>query len=266
MARSAYTGAAVLAATVVLLTVQGCSLRPSPGIPRDISVAQVLSAIETYTIRVNDFSGSARAGIRTENGSYSAQVRLRYHAPDHFRIDIKGFGGITTARIGVLADSMVVYVPPENLYITAERSDNVLGLLVPDSRINLEALLSVFDAENQVRDHHDEIIGAMEHLGRRVSLELKRGDVLHRYTVEGPELRLVKEDINRADGTVWHKTFSDYRRYNGVYFPGTITLDRGGTVFTATFSNCVINSGLTDADLTFTIPDSAERYTIGDER
>ncbi len=93
-------------------------------------------------------------------------------------------------------------------------------------------------------------------------LVMERGKEMYRYTFKGPELRPVREEIFYNDVPVLRKTISKYISYDGVEFPGELTIEQGGNIYSVRFSKCIINSGLTDNDLSFVIPSSTERLVI----
>ncbi len=250
----------------IILAFQGCGWKPVPGVPRDVTISQVLASIENYSSGVNDLSARADVRAQIDGHTQSATVDIRYINPDLFRIYIKGFAGIDVARISALKDSMVVYLPSENVYITAGRDENILGLLIPEFDINMKSFESIFNGTLPLTEEREEFQISMKHSGRQVELTLKHGETMYLYAIEGPDLRLVDEKIICDNVPVWHKTFSEYDSFNGVDFPVKITIERGRDIFKLNFTKCVINSGLTDRDLSFNIPSSAERVFIEKRR
>jgi len=243
----------------IILTFQGCGWKPAPGVPRDVTISQVFASIEKYSSRINDLSARADVRARINGNTESATVDIRYINPDRFRIYIKGFAGIDVARISVLKDSMLVYIPSENVYVTAGRDKDILGLLIPEFDINVKSFESIFKVSLPLPEEREEFQTSMKHSGRQIELTLKRGKTIYRYAVEGPDLRLVDEKIIYDNVPVWSRTVSEYGSFNGIDFPVKITINRGNNTFNLSFSKCEINSGLTDRDLSFDIPSSSER-------
>ena len=250
----------------IILVFQGCGWKPATGVPLDVTISQVLASIEKYSSGVNDLSARADVRAQIDGHTESATVDIRYMNPDRFRIYIKGFAGIDIARISALKDSMIVYLPSENVYVAAGRDEDILGLLVPEFDINVKSLESIFNGTLPLPEEREEFQMSMKHSGRQVELTLKRGETMYLYAVEGPDLRLVDEKIIYDDVPVWSKTVSEYGSFNGVDFPVKITIERGRDIFRLNFSKCIINSGLTDSDLSFSIPSSAERAVIEKRR
>ena len=245
-----------------LLTIQGCGLKPAPGVPRDITIPQVLAAIEKHSVSVKDFSGRADIRVLINGDSQSATVHIRYINPDLFRIYIKGFAGIDISRISALKDSMTIYIPPENIYITAGRDENILGFLMSEFDIDVKNIELIFNGTLPSPEERGKFQMSMNHTDRQAELILMEGKYMHRYRVDGHNLRLVSEETLFDNVPIWRKTISEYRSFDGVNFPEEITIERGKNVFNFKFSKCAINSGLTESDLLFTIPSSAERIVF----
>lgn len=245
-----------------LLTIQGCGLKPTPGVPRDITIPQVLAAIEKHSVSVKDFSGRADVKVLINGDSQSATVHIRYIKPDLFRIYIKGFAGIDISCISALKDSITIYIPSENIYITAERDENILGFLMSEIDIDVKNIELIFNGTLPSPEEREKFQMSMNHTGRQVELILKHGNSMYRYRVDGPNLRLVSEETLLDNVPVWRKMISEYSSFDGVVFPEKITIERGKNIFNFKFSKCDINSGLTESDLSFAIPSSAERIVI----
>ena len=75
-------------------------------------------------------------------------------------------------------------------------------------------------------------------------------------------MRLINEENLFDNVPIWRKTISEYRSFDGVAFPEEITIECGKNVFNFKFSKCAINTGLTESDLLFAIPSSAERIVF----
>lgn len=245
-----------------LLTFQGCGWKPARGVPRDVTIPQVLAAVEKQSVSVKDFSGRADVRVFINGDSQSATVHIRYINPDFFRIYIKGFAGIDVSRISVLKDSLTVYIPSENIYITAGRDENILGFLLSETDIDVKNIELIFNGTFPPPEERGKFQMSLNHTDRQAELILRQGKSMYRYRVDGPNLRLVSEETLLDNVPIWHKTISEYRSFDGVNFPEEITIERGKDIFNFKFSKCTINSGLTESDLLFAIPSSAERIVI----
>jgi len=244
------------------LTIQGCGWKPTRGVPRDITIPQVLAAIEKHSVSIKDFSGIANVKVIINGDSQSATVHIRYINPDLFRIYIKGFAGIDISRISALKDSMTIYIPSENMYITAGRDKNILGFLMSETDIDVKNIELIFNGTLPPPEERGKFQMSMNHTDSQAELILREGNYMLRYRVDGPNLRLVSEETLFDNVPIWRKTISEYRTFNGINFPEEITIERGTNVFNFKFSKCAINSGLTESDLLFAIPSSAERVVI----
>ncbi len=250
----------------IILVFQGCGWKPQPSVPRDVTIPQILYAIEKYSSNIKDLS--ARVNVRADIDGHSedAIADIRYINPDRFRIYIKGFAGIDLARISALNDSMVIYIPNENVYVTAERNENIIGVFIPEFDIDLKSIESIVNVTLPHPEERGEFQMSIKHSGRQAELTLKRKETMYIYLVEGPNMELVDEKTIYGDVQVWHKIVSKYSSFDGIDFPVEITIERGSNIFQLKFSKCVINSGLTDRDLSFNIPSSAEEAVIEKRR
>ncbi len=243
----------------IMLITQGCGLKPAPGVPRDVTIPQVLAAIEKYSSKIQDFSGRANVMAKVGGQSQSATVQIKFINPDRFLIYIKGFAGIDMARVSAVKDSMVIYIPSENIYVTTGTDENILGTLIPEINFEMKYVASIFNGILPSRKEREGFQMSMKHFGRQVELSLKRGKSMFRYRLEGQDLRLISEEKIFDAIPVWRKTISAYNSIDGIEFPGEISIEHGRNFFTIKFLKCRLNSGLSDRDLLLTIPSSAER-------
>ncbi len=246
----------------IALITQGCGLKPAPGVPLDVTIPQVLAAIEKYSAKVQDFSGRANVRAKVDGNYQSATVQIKFINPDRFLIYIKGFAGIDMARVSAVKDSMVIYIPSENIYVTTGTDENILGALIPEINLKMKYVASIFNGILPSREEREGFQMSIKHFGRQVELSLKRGKSMFRYRLEGQELRLISEEKIYNNVPVWRKTISAYNSIDGIEFPSEISIEHDRNIFTIKFSKCRLNSGLSDRDLSLTIPSSAERAVI----
>jgi len=243
------------------LAVSGCGLRPAH-IPETVTIQQAIEAIERWSPRIQDYSGRASVLVDAGEGPQTATLLIRYIYPGRFRVYVKGFAGIDLARITALGDSVAVYVPSENLYVTAARGNDLLARLAPDADIDLDGIEFIFDGSLPPPDERIAQTITMDIREREADLTVSKGARAHRYTLAGPALRLVSEVLLVDGEPVVRKKFEKFGTYNGVVFPEELTLERGGTIVKIKFSQSIFNSGLTDRDLLFAVPPSAERVAV----
>ena len=241
----------------------GCALRPSPGIPRDMTVADVMTALEKRAARIGDLSGTALVTTNLRDGaSNSVKISIKYIGPDRFRILVKGFAGIPVALIGADRDSLKIFFPSENTYIAAERSENALGQLVPELNIDVNRLASLLigtpPPAKEIRGYDI----SLEHLGSGAVLSMKSGPAEHRYMLQGGDLKVVAEETYDGGRVVWSRKASGFRTVNGVLFPRKISLSHESGTLDVEFSGVDINTGLAADDLSVVIPVTAERLIL----
>ena len=250
----------------IILVSQGCGWKPQQGVPQNVTIPQILYAIEKYSSNIKDLSARVNVRANIDGHSEDAIADIRYINPDRFRIYIKGFAGIDIARISAFDDSMVIYIPNENVYIKAERNENIIGVFIPEFDIDLISIESIVNGTLPQPEERGEFQMSMKRSGKQAELILKRKETMYIYSVKGPNLELVDEKTIHDDVQVWHKIVSKYSSFDGIDFPVEISIERGSNVFQLKFSKCVINSGLTDRDLSFNIPSSAEEAFIEKRR
>ncbi|MFC1692474.1 hypothetical protein ACFL1R_03100 [Candidatus Latescibacterota bacterium] len=91
---------------------------------------------------------------------------------------------------------------------------------------------------------------------------MKKDSTVYRYTLKGPEMVVVDEKLSRDGVTVWNKRASGFNDVNSVLFPRKLSIENSHGVVDMEFSRCSINSGLTENDLVFELPSSAERIVF----
>ena len=188
------------------LAVYGCGLKPYPIIPEDVTVSQVLASFQKHSTQIKDFSATAfvKAKLKGEP-SQSVNISIKYIAPDRFRIVIKGFAGIAGAIFTARSDSLSIYFPSENTFITLGCDDEPLRFPVPGIDLDFDHIKSIITGSlptSEVRDYYQM---SLEHHGKQAVLILKRGTTMQRYTFEGAEMRVVDEEISREGVIVWRK-------------------------------------------------------------
>ena len=241
--------------------VSGCAQKPFR-LTRTVTVARALEVVEQHTPRFNDFSGRASVRIDGGEGPKSATLQIRYIRPHRFRVYVKGFAGIDLARISALGDSVAVYVPSENICVTASRDSGLLARLVPDLDIDLDGIESLFTGSLPPSSDRESYEASLDHRGHGVVLTLASNDRKYRYSLTGQPLELSAEELVIGNEVIWRKTFDRYGSSGGVLYPEALTIERGGMVVRVTFSQGEVNSGIAEGDLTFSVPPSAERIVF----
>ncbi len=248
-----------------LTYLSGCGLRPRM-VPPGITASEAISAIERYALNADDFSGRALVTTRVRGERNKATVLIRYLKPNRFRVFIKGFAGIEIARLSAVADSTILYIPSDNMYLVADRGQDLLARFMPDVKIDLNSLEAILLGTLPPPEERNSFRTSLVHEGRRVILTLERGIVRYVYTLEGPELRLVEEEMLLDGRSEWRRMIQTYIPCGEKLFPGMMTLERNGSNMSASFTTCRMDTGLTEEDLYFKIPDSAERFVIESTR
>ena len=249
-----------------LIAVQGCGLKPGTGIPADITPAEVISAMERQARSVETFSGTASVKVLANGESETATMLIRYINPGLFRVYLKGFAGIDMGRISALEDSVTIYIPPENIYLKAGRDEYILEKLFPEIDLDVKTVELLFNGTFPSEEDRADFEMSMKHIGDQLEVSMARENITYRYRVAGSNLRLIREEMLFDGMVLWRKTLSGYTSHDGVNFPEKITVERGGDSFSIYFSKCEINTGLTEHDLTFAVPASAERVYIENSR
>ena len=247
---------------VLFIGINGCGLKPSPGIPADITAEKVLTVLESRAEELRDFSGRAKALATVHGENESAIVTINYMKPDRFRVNIKGAFGIVLAMITTEPDSFQVYVPSLKGYFIVGRDEDVMDLLVPEIEFDFGKLVSLFtgplpSAEDRADSHIT--ISTMQN---RALLTIEKGEEIRMYTVQGPDMLIVEEKLISSGRDVWKITYSDYVTSGNTAFPRTIAISENDKELKLSFSKIAVNKGLTEKDISFNLPSNAERYFI----
>jgi len=251
----------ILIALLGLTFLSGCGLKPRQA-PPGVTVQEAISAIERYAVDAHDFSGRALVTTSVRGERNNATVLIRYLKPNQYRVFIKGFAGIDIARLSAVADSTTLYIPSENMYLVADRGQDLLARFVPDIRIDVKSIENIFLGTLPPPGERDLFKKSLSYVDRRIIVTLERDGQRYIYALKGQKLELAEETVIQDGRIVWHRTIENYIPCGDKLFPGVMTLEREGAKLTASFTACRMDTGLTEADLSFEIPHSAERFLI----
>ena len=247
---------------LLLLAVNGCALRPHASVPLDLNAAQVIGTIDSNAKKIHDFSGTALVKVTHDGKSQNFKLSIKYLRPDRFRILVKGFAGIPVGVINVLSDSLTVYFPSENSYVSTSRDNNALRHLIPGLDFDFT---SVFTCSLPSSEELVAYRKSIEYLDGRAILVLARDTVIRRYTIEGRKMNVVAEDAYDGETLLWEKTSAGFRSYDGIMFPRKMSLRNGRGSIDLEYSGCEFNTGLTESDVVFAVPPTAEKLTLPGE-
>ncbi len=254
---------------VLIFAFYGCGKKPVPAVPITVTAHQVLQVIGKRAARIQDFSVRAYAVMSARNESQNAVVYFNYRKPDRYRAIPKGAFGVVLAVLTGEGDSVTVYVPSLKGYFHVGIDDNdLLEALVPGVLFDfslekgLKPLVS-FLTGSLPRGYNDggsQI--SLDRVGNRAVVTIEDGAAPCRYTVEGPDLLLVKEEFFRNGELIMRILYSGYAPCGDIPFPRKITMNDSGREIKIEFSSCTINGGLSESELSFDLPSNAERLTI----
>jgi len=244
----------------------GCGMRPSPVVPEDLTVRFLLETLDGRASRIRDFTGTAFVRMRGGDGSpESVKLSIRYIRPGRFRILVKGFAGIPVALISSAGDSLTVFFPSENTYVTGEYGEGLLRELVPGIDVDIWRITSVLTGYLPPPEERGRLEKSLERMGKDVVLVMRDENVTYRYTVSGKHLDVVGEEIIRGGRTVWSGRASGFRSHDGTRFPRRVSVRTEEGAVDIEFSGCRFNTGLKESEIAFTVPPSAERLAFPDE-
>ena len=249
-------------ALILAASGSGCGYRPSLHIPSGMTEDDVIRALREQSKSLMDFKG--RAFARVQSGGYeeTATLQIAYRRPEQFKTVIKGTFGIVYAVVTMTSDSLAMYIPSEKGYVSLDRAPGEDLIQLPGIDFNLQRFTSVFTGvlpPQDIMDASDVILLRTEEGG---DLVVNTGLRSYRYHVTGDDLRLTEYEIYEGRDMVWRMECSGYRDWEGGMFPRKMTLTEPDRTMYLEFSDCVINGGLGDKDLTFHIPSSAERLIL----
>ncbi len=247
---------------VLFIGIFGCGLKPSPGIPADITAEKLLTVLERRAEALRDFSGRAKTLATVHGENESAIVTINYMKPDRFRAHIKGAFGIVLAVITSDPDLFQVYVPSIKGDFVIGRDEDVANIFVPEIEFDFGKLTSLFTGSlPSAADRADSHITISIMQGRAL-LAIERGEEIRMYTVEGLDMLIVEEKLISNGRDVRKITYSDYVTSGNTAFPRKISISEKDKELKLSFSKIAVNKGLTEKDISFTLPSNAERYFI----
>ena len=247
----------------IVLVTYGCGLKPVPRIPGDISIPQVLEVVEKNSDRIRDFSGTAFVNAKMKGEPpQNALVTIQYIRPDRFKVIIKGFAGIVLAIISTNNDLPTIYFPSENAYITFGNDENIDRFLMSEIGVDFKQITSLLTGTLPPSKEREFYQMTLENHGNKAELMLKRDGIIHRYTLEGPDLRVIDENVSHNGVQIWHMWALNFSVVNGIPFPRKISVENEHGVMDIEFSKYSINPGLAENDISFVIPPSAKRMVI----
>lgn len=256
---------AVALALAVLFLSEGCAVRPRTSVPRDMTVEDILGLLDARTASMVDFTGNALVVTKSAQGaSTSIRLSIRYLSPDRYRITAKAFAGIVVALVTADSDTVTVFFPSDNAYITLGRHDDVVRFLVPGIIGDIDRFTGVVNGFIPPRDKRDGFKTTLEHRGGRTIVALDDGFTKHTVTVEGRECRVVAASIERAGAVSLNMRASRFDSKSAIPFPGRVVMDNERGSVDIGFSDCAFNGGLRETDVGFTIPSGAERLGVAD--
>lgn len=251
-----------IATVVLFIGINGCGLKPSPGIPSDITAQRLLTVMENRAEQLRDFSGRAKATASVHGENESANVSINYIKPDRFRVYLKGTFGIVLGVITSEPDSFQVYIPSLKGYFVIGREEEVMDILVPEIEFDFGKLVSLFSGSLPSQEDRAKSHITISVLQNRAVLAIEKDDEIRMYAVEGSDMHIVEEKLIISGRDIWKITYSDYVTSGNTAFPRKITISENGKELKLSFSKIAVNKGLTEKDLSFNLPSNAERYFI----
>ncbi len=247
---------------VLLLLGAGCAIRPRPVAER-LTAEMAIRSLYARSSGIRDFKGSAAVTVSSsEGGAQNFNISLRFRAPDSYRILVKGFAGMPAAMITMRADSLMAYFPQDNSYVTSGSGEKAIKALAPGMNLDLSQLSSWLTGlipEHEMNEYKRELTRD----GDRAVLSLAKDPWEHRFVLEGEALDPVEESFLFGGKLSWWRTARGFRSYeDGVRFPRVIEMYRDDASAVFDFSRIEVNSGLSEDDLSFTVPANAEQLSF----
>ena len=250
-----------LVAVLAILIVTGCARKPVVRrLPRELTAEQALAAVDARSRRILDLSASASVTARTPEGDeHQARVSIRYRRPDRFRIVVRGFAGIAGVYIATTPDSVYAYYPSENVYLLAARSDDTLRRIAPELGLDLDRLTGIFSGTPPPAAGRDDLRLSLVRNGEQAVLTADTGNISARYTLAGPDLLVVAEEIIIGGESVWRMEAEDFETVDGVPVATRIKVWGLRGTMEMDLSRIAVNSGISDTDLALSVSATAGR-------
>jgi len=244
---------------LVVLFAAGCGLKPSPGIPSNLTAGYALESISRQAGVVKDIDGWGRARSTEGSSVRTAKVSVKFILPHLFKSVILGFAGIELATVASDGDSLTAYIPALDGYFRTGLETKALSAIIPLAGAGLDELLPLISGSPPVPSSLDMYEKELKRRGRNAEVTLRNDGSAYTYLLTGPNLRVVGFSL-ATDGekvcTVRWKNFEDI---GGIAFPKSVTVEtkRGEVAFE--WSSFILNTGLEKTACVFIVPHDARR-------
>lgn len=237
--------------------VRTISSPPSPDV--------LLARLNQATSRLQDLKGSAHVSVSLKDRQGRVSIRFQFRQPDHLKIYVQGAFLQILAVLSIEQETVQLYIPQDNVVFGGTLADNdvvVPGMRVPLSDVRT-AVTGLTDLSMvQTRDVMDYGRDGDQY---RMTIQDAVEETTRMLWIDPDRSVITREEERLAGGIVIHRSFERYARKNGVWRPGRIRITRvtieGGSL-DLTYDTQTVNSGLTHADLSLTLPRSIRRLPL----
>lgn len=261
----AIRGIMAAAILVIISLATGCAVRPMVTVPPDMTAERAFSLVGSRASSIRDFTGTALVrGIDGDASGKSVKLSIRYLAPDRYRVLAKAFAGIPVGVMTADQDSVTMFFPSDNAFITLGRHDEGLLRITDGYGLDFDMIASVLTGFSLPSAEADGYRKTLERRGKRTMLVLDNGTTKYSLLLEGSECRVVEETVEQFGSLTYSKRASRFKTIGGVPVPGRVKVETGRGVFDIELDDCALNSNLTGQDVSFAVPPTAERLSVKD--
>ena len=250
----------VLFTISIALTLIAC--RPPANPTNPSAVNEILGRLEETASRIKDIKGSADVVAFINNQRGRAGVRIRFIAPDRYRIDIHAGVMQVIAVILLDGDSVKLYTPRENTLYEGRLLDQdvlVPGLLIPLADIRTAAVGMI-----KLQPYLDGPITDYRYENGDALISIQKEGLTRTIWVDVQKSVVIREEEQHSNGFKVSRAFLKYNKRKGIWRPGRIQIlsDRQEASMDLVYNTQSTNGGLTHADLSVRFPSSVIRRSL----
>ena len=245
----------------VFLSFTACHPPSNPSNPPSVSV--ILSRLETASNRIRDFKGSADVVASLNDHRGRVSTRIRYLAPDQYRLDIQGGFMQIIAVLFIDDQHVMLYTPQENTLFEGTLHDQ--DVVVPGLQIPLADIRTAVIGLANLQPYLEGPISEYRYENGLAVLSVRQSDRIRTIWIDPQKSVVLKEEVREGlDGASVTRTFEQYNRRKGIWRPGRVRILSGikEESMDLIYHTQSVNEGLTGTDLTFHFPESVIRRPL----
>ncbi|MCY3770505.1 MAG: DUF4292 domain-containing protein [Gemmatimonadetes bacterium] len=222
--------------------------------------------MDEASARLRDLRGSARIETSFKGRRGRASLRIRYHSPARFRIDVHGTM-FQVPDILLVDDRKVrLYLPRENTVFEGELGTRYVT--IPGLDLTLEDIRAAVTGTMEPGRYAGMRIVEYRHGGGTAAVTLQDGGANRSLRIDTEKKTVTREAWESpATRESVVRTFERFRKRNGIWIPGSVRITRSGGMSGTGMSGTIeltyrtqsVNRGLRPAGVDVRLPQTVTR-------